>query len=218
MPEMAKLFSCAAARGLDLAFVSVLITGTLTTANVPASLGISTGDKVTMSFLTLPTAMDRVANDGSGVHVMDGIGAFPICNETFKLAVGDSGMKAVMGPAPPATELVPLVSTDTFLSVVSKRPVNDGMWISPSATVPKSVPLKMSGIEGLYGPSWDLDFNAVYKRGTIPSMHMKQLSAQTYGGHEVKQVFTLSTGFATNNVFEANIDSIEFEMPKEALK
>ena len=176
--EKAKLFACAAARGLDLAFVSVLITGTVTNAVIPASLGVAVGSKMEISFLTLPSPTDRIANDGSGVHVTDGIGAYPICNETLTISFGDSSLKGSMGDALPATEFAPL-STDTFLSIVSKRPVNDGIYISPSATAAKSLPIKMAGTAELYTPAWNLDFSAVYDRGTFPSLHMKQIAEET---------------------------------------
>jgi len=210
-----KIVECAAARGLDLAFVSVLISGSITNAVLPTTFGVKAGDKVQMSFKMLPAPMDRIANDGSGVHMQDGIGAYPICNETFSLTVGDSTLKAAMGPALPATEFVPL-STDTFLSIASKRPVNDAIFLSTSATTPASLPLKMSGVQDLYTPQWNLDFKADYARGTFPSLHMKGVAKQAYGSKKgmLKQYFALSTGFATNNVVEAIVDSIEFDVPK----
>eukprot|EP00322_Chrysochromulina_rotalis_P016329 CAMPEP_0115858234 /NCGR_PEP_ID=MMETSP0287-20121206/15992_1 /TAXON_ID=412157 /ORGANISM="Chrysochromulina rotalis, Strain UIO044" /LENGTH=217 /DNA_ID=CAMNT_0003312491 /DNA_START=18 /DNA_END=671 /DNA_ORIENTATION=+ len=210
-----KIFECAAARGLDLAFVSVLISGTVSMVNMPTSLGVSTGDKVQLSFLMLPTPTDRIANDGSGVHVMDGVGAYPICNETLAVSVGDSKLRGAMGAALPATEFAPL-SVDTFMSLVSKRPVNDGLYISPSATAAKSLPLLMSGVEGLYAPEWNLDFNFVYDRGTWPSLHMHDVAANSYSSKgAIKGEFSLSTTFATNTVLEATLDSIVFDVPKE---
>ena len=205
---MSSLVQCAAARGLDLAFVTVLITGSITFNNLPPQLGVSKGDKVEVSFLTLPSPMDRIANDGSGVHMMDGIGAYPICNETFSLKVG--GLSATMGdPLPPEDPTLP-VTTDTFLSLVSKRPVNDGIFLSTSATGHKPLPLIMTGTRSLYKPEWFLDFAMDYKRGAVPSIHMED-APKDFEAKPIKSEFTLSTGFATNIVLDVSIDSIKFK-------
>lgn len=200
MPPPTLKPACAAARGLDLAFVSVLLSGTVTTTNIPASLGVAVGSKMSISFLTLPAPTDRIANDGSNVHITDGIGAYLICTETFAISFDGSSMKGVKEGG-----------DDLFLAIVSKRPVNDGMYISPSATVLKAVPIKVNGTGTLYPPEWTLDFSAVYERGTFSSLHMQQIAEKTYGKEGLqKYEVALSTQFYSNTVLEASIDSIQF--------
>ena len=204
MPPPALKPACAAARGLDLAFVSVLLSGTVTTTNIPASLGVAVGSKMSISFLTLPAPTDRIASDGSNVHITDGIGAYLICTETFAISFDGSSMKGVKEGG-----------DDLFLAIVSKRPVNDGMYISPSATVLKAVPIKVNGTGTLYPPEWTLDFSAVYERGTFSSLHMQQIAEKTYGKDGLqKYEVALSTQFYSNTVLEASIDSIAFTMPE----
>ena len=194
-----------------LAFVSVLITGTIANANIPASLGVAVGSKLKISFLTMPVPTDRFASDGSGVHVTDGIGGYQICSQTFAISFGDSSLKGSLkgvGGAP-----------DPFLSNVSKRPVHDGVYISPSATVAKTLPIKMTSTDNmgikLYPPDWSLDLSVIYARGTFPSLSMQDIAAQTYTSTGLlKSEFALSTSFATNLVLEASIDSIAFTMPE----
>lgn len=210
-----KLLQCEAARGLDLAFVSVLITATVTSLNLPTSLGIKKGDKVEMSFLTLPMPTDRLANDDSGVHMMDGLGTYPICNETFSLTVGS--LKASMGDALPATEFLPQ-TTETFLTVVEKRPVYDGLYITPGprGLSVASLPLTMTGpIKGLYLPAWNLNFNVGFERGTFPmSMLSGMSSAKVTDKGVISSSFSLSTSFASNIVLEASFDSVEWSSAK----
>lgn len=207
-------FACAAARGLDLAMVTVAITGKVDVCNLAASLGVKVGDPFKLSFLTLPSPVDRIANDGSGVHLSDGIAPYLVCNETFAVSVG--GLKGTMGPAAAPVPPVLVPSTDVYFSLSAKRPVHDGIFLSTAASTPMPLPILMD-THKLYTGDFALDLNFGYVRGTLPSLHMKQASGSMYTSKGMlSSQLSISVSFPTNVVLSVKLDAIEMSYPKES--
>jgi len=200
--------------GLELTLALVAITGRVSHVNdngLPDFMRVKVNDPVTMSFKVLPLPIERIAEDQL---VKDGIEAYSICNETFTLQAGNFG--ATMAQAEPAVP--PLISGQTYFSLLSKRPVYDGVFLSSSPDVPVKLPLSFDGVDE-YGPRkmW-VNLNQVLKRGTLPSLHLQTASGHTYKGDEVvgqRSKFELVLDFATNTVVEVNLENIKINFPAE---
>lgn len=201
--------TCAAAKGLELALVTVAITGKVdfSAFTPPMSDSIKVGDTVSLTFKTLPADVDRIA---LGFEVRDGIAPFPICNETLSLSIG--GFKAKMGPAPPPK--LPTEKTgDTYFALVKGRSVNDGFFISTIVDEPSPFPLVLDGAKT--STTFTGAFSARYKRNTIPSLDMKQAAKKTYSTNGLlSSEFIVNTNFASGVALRATLDSVKITMPK----
>ena len=215
------LLNCAAARGIDLALVTVAITGHVEFSNLAPSLGVKVGDPVKMSFLTLPSPVDRIAGDGSGVHLLDGMAPYLMCNETFSLSIGKITGK--LGAAVPDT-VTGLVTPDTYFSLSSKRPVHDAIFMSTAAATPAPLPVLLD-TKKLYdfdlvtktpAGHFMLDFALDYTRDTLPSLHMKQASSKSYTGKGLlRSDFSLYWSFPTNVVVRVKLDAVDITYPTD---
>lgn len=212
MVEVIKTIPCAAAKGLELALMAVAISGTVEMSNLPASFGVKVGDPVSMSFFTLPAPVDRRSADDPKFRLQDGIGLYPLCNETFSLKVGP--MTGSIGAyVAPLFEVPPWMQEATFFALASKRPTLDNIFLSPAGVEAKPLPLVMKGTRGLYPPQFELSFNLVYNRGTIPGIHMKQAAAKEYTAEGlVKSTITLATSyFPSNTAVSIKLSSISMD-------
>ena len=198
-----------------MVFATVAIVGSVRSTIFPSALGIQAGDSVKVSFPALTAAVDRIATDGSGVHLDDGIKPYLICNESFAMSFGK--VTGVMGKPLP---VVP-PSDDTFFSLMSKRPVNDGIFVSTKAGAPTGLPMNLKGgsganIEELYKGPFNLDLSFNYRRGTVPSLELGETAKKTFTQDGLlSSSFRLSTGWATNYVLDVKLESIEIHLPSK---
>jgi len=211
------ILECAAAKGLELALMSVAITGTVEYANTPAAFNIKKGDPAKVSFYALRTAVDRRGADDPKFVVQDSMAMFPICNETFSFSVGP--LTGSIGAFVPPEFVQPAWLTDaTFFTLASKRPVLDEIFVSPSPYKPDPMPLVMTGTQGLYPKDWQLSFDLMYTRGTLPAIKMPQAASKKYTSEGlVKSTMRLATTyFPSNEVVSIKLDSVSIAEAADA--
>lgn len=202
---------CAAARGLELALVTVAITGKVdySMLSPPLADSVKVGDAVSLTFKALPADMERIAE---GIIVNDGIGPYPICNETFALQLGK--LKLKMGPAePPKLPTAPPPTGDTFFSLSKGRPVTDSIFVSTAADAPLPLPLKVDGTLQT-ATTFQTNFVLKYKRGTIPSTSIKYAAGTYTSAGLIGSTFDVTTNFATGVALRVKLDEVKIHMPK----
>jgi len=203
------MLNCAAARSLEFALVTVAITGTVEYSNLSPPLGdsVAKGSDVSLTFKTLPADLERIAE---GITVHDGIGPYPICNETLSLQLGK--LKLKMGPAPPAklpTDLPP--TGDTFFSFAKGRPVTDSIFISTAADSPMPLPMLLDSAT-LSTTTFEFNFATKYKRGTLESTVIKDVAGSYTSDGLLSSTFDVTTNFATGVALRVKLSKIEVSM------